>query len=215
MSASSSDESVQSPIEQDNALTKDQRTIFVSQLVQKAEQKDLRKYFRKKAGCKVNEVILLRDKRTGRHKGCAYVELGRLEDVPKAVQVSGIPPDFQRFPIMVKASEAEKNYIIPNTQATVTASMMGERGAAGPTLGPNGKILETQKVYIGNLDHSVTQDQIYAVFSKFGRLDKVAIQMDPTTSTSRGFAFLSYDDAKVANLAIQSMTGQVLGGRSL
>lgn len=222
-SDSSSDESTNNSNDNEpsNALTKDQRTVFVSQLVMRATQKELKRYFTKKVGCHVNEVILLRDKRTGRHKGCAYVELGRLEDVPKAVAISGIPPDFQPFPMLVKASEAEKNYTIP-TQATLTASMMGARTSTSTTtttaaniLGPNGKLVEAQKVYVGNLDPSVTHEQLYKVFSKLGPLEKVAIQMDPTTGLSRGFAFLSFREAKNAYLAIQTMSGQMLGGRAL
>mmetsp|Transcript_18101 Transcript_18101/g.20870 ORF Transcript_18101/g.20870 Transcript_18101/m.20870 type:complete len:630 (-) Transcript_18101:629-2518(-) len=200
------------PIETRNAMTKDQRTVFVSQLVMRTEESDVIKYFRKNLGCKVNEVIVLRDKRTGRHKGCAYVELGRLEDVPKAVEVSGQPPDFQRFPILIKASEAEKNYVLTNAQSTLTAKQMGARDHT-PLLTSNGKLIESQKVYLGNLDPHVTQEILYSIFSAFGHLIKVSIQMDPTTAVSRGFAFLSYRDPKHANLAIHTMSGQMLVGR--
>ena len=146
---------------------------------------------------------LIWDKRTGRHKGCSYVELGRLEDVPRAVGVSGKTPDFQRFPILVKASEAEKNYGVDGAAA-------GEVASTGLT-----KCIEAQKVYVGSVDRNVTQAQLYAIFSRFGNLDKVVLQVDTTTGMSKGFAFLSYKDPKVANLAIQAMSGQVLAGRPL
>lgn len=197
-----------------NEMTKDRRTVFVSQLVMRAEERDIVKYFRKKLGCKVNEVIVLRDKRTGRHKGCAYVELKRLEDVSKVVDVSGQPPDFQRFPILIKASEAEKNYVLSNSQSTLTARQMGARDQ-GPLLTSNGKLLESQKVYLGNLDPCVTQEILYSVFSSFGHLEKVSVQIEPTTGVSRGFAFLSFRDPKHANLSIHTMSGQVLLGRPL
>ena len=117
----------------------------------RATEKDIRRYFRKKAGCKVNEVILLRDRRTNRHKGSAYVEVGRIEDVHKAVACSGQPPDFQRFPILVKASEAEKNYLIPASSSTVTAKMMGTTtgSSEAPMRSDSGNIVESQKVYVG------------------------------------------------------------------
>jgi len=184
-------------------LTKDQRTIFVSQLVMKSVESDIRRYFRKSIGCKVNDVQLLRDKRTGRHKGCAYVELARLEDVPLAVGASGKTPEFQRFPILIKATEAEKNHGVDGTQLIEVA-------ATGMT-----KRIEAQKVYVGSVDRNVTQAQLYAIFSQFGELDKVVLQVDTSTGVSKGFAFLSYKDPKVANLAIQTMSGQVLAGRPL
>jgi len=179
--------------------TKDQRTIFVSQLVMKTLEKDLKRFFRKTVGCKVNDVQMLRDKRTGRNKGCAYVELGRLEDIPRALASSGATPEFQRFPILVKASEAEKNH--GATGVPVTTGMP--------------KRIEAQKVYVGSVDRNVTQAQLYTIFSQFGDLDKVTLQIDTSTGMSKGFAFLSYKDPKVANLAIQAMSGQVLAGRAL
>ena len=39
--------------------------------------------------------------------------------------------------------------------------------------------------------------------------------MDPSTGISKGFAFLSFVDPKAANLAIQTMAGQILAGRAL
>ncbi len=190
------------------ALTKDQRTVFVSQLVMRADERDVRRFFRRKIGVKVNDVVMLRDKRSGRHKGFCYVELSRLEDVIKAVALNNIAPDFQRFPILIKASEAEKNYTVPSAGSS---SLIGKAHAVGP----NGKIQEAQKAYVGNLDPSVTQEHIRVLFSSFGTLDKVMLQTDPSTGLSKGFCFLSYRDAKDANLAIQTMSGQTLAGRPL
>lgn len=178
-------------------------------------EKDIRRYFRRKVGCHVNEVILLKDKRTGRHKGCAYVQLGRIEDVQKAVSVSGQPPDFQRFPILVKASEAEKNYIIPASSSTVTAKMMGNATTSGPMMNSDGKLIEAQKVYVGSLDPSVSEEHLFALYSQFGQLEKVSMQMEPATRVTRGYAFLSFRDPKEANLAIQTMSNQVLAGRPM
>eukprot|EP01082_Thalassiosira_pseudonana_P013280 g11813.t1.1.5e17418b g11813 g11813.t1 contig6:632223-634208(-) len=197
--------------EQVDELTKDQRTIFISQLVMKAEERDIRRYFQRKIlnghrGC-VRDVILLRDKRTGRHKGCAYVELANLSDVEKALDASGKTPDFQKFPILVKSST------LPSTPGGTVEGAVILAVAGGMTV--DGKRVESQKVYLGNVDRMVTQAQLYALFSQFGPLEKVLLQMDPTTGASRGFAFLSYRDPKDANLAIQTMIGQLLAGKPL
>jgi len=221
----------------DGALTKDQRTVFVSQLVMRADEGDIRGFFERKARCRVNDVILLRDRRTGRHKGCAYVELGRLSDVQRAVTTDSTVPDFQRFPILVRASEAEKNYEAALGNAVLMGTAAAGFGAAGSDLSniaalagglttsamlnlsvpgiASNKKSEAQNVYVGSIDRCVTQAQLYALFSQFGVLDKVALQMDTTTGMSRGFAFLSYRDSRDANLAIQTMSGQKLAGRAL
>ena len=57
---------------------------------------------------------LITDKRSGRSKGFAYVELRSLEDVPKALALNGQPFQWKKgkvgFPVLVKPSNAEKNY---------------------------------------------------------------------------------------------------------
>lgn len=213
-------------------------------------ERDLKRYFKKKVGCKVNDVILLRDRRNARnHKGCAYVEVGRIEDVATAVAVSGQPPDFQRFPILVKASEAEKNYVHPmaaangnlmtsgpmssatavtpnnngysNTSSSDQEKQADHSAAPGrtsylpPLRDENGRLIESQKVYVGGLDASVREDHLYALFSPFGNLKKVQLQYHPNTQISRGYAFLTFHDPKVSHLAIRAMAGKIVVGRPL
>lgn len=215
-SRSSSRERSKPDKEEDAALTKDQRTVFVSQLVMRTDEYDIRRYFKKKAKCRINEVIFLKDRRTGRHKGSAYVELAKLADVPNAVKLSGQVPDFQRFPISIKGSDAEKNYDDINmNNVAIYENPIPTRLVATSTNGDSNKKFEIQNVYVGSIDRCVTQAQLFALFSQFGSLEKVTLQVDTTTGLSRGFAFLSYSDVKDANLAIQTMSGQQLAGRPM
>lgn len=214
-SSISSDDDEMSIGRDESTFSKDQRTVFVSQLVMRATEKDIRRYFRRKVGCKVKEVIFLRDKRTKSHKGGAYIEMRRIEDVNKAVAVSGSAPDFQRFPLLIKPSEAEKNYVAPVNKTVVTASMMEASAATAPSHTRDGRSIEVQKVYVGDLDNSVSEEHLFALFSQFGQLAKVTMQLDPATQSRRGFAFLSFGDPKVANLAIHTMANRVLAGRPM
>lgn len=202
--------STEEPEPEIDESTKDLRTIFVSSLVMKATESDIRRYFRKFLDgprWTVREVILLRDRRTGRHKGGCYVELATSAHVDKALNANGVVPDFQRFPISVKRSEAEKNDFGPLINNTA--------GGHAVQYTPDGKRIEAQKVYVGSIDQCVTQAQLHALFSGFGVLEKVLLQVDTTTGISRGYAFLSYKDPKDANLAIQTMSGQIVAGQAL
>ena len=201
------------PTPEELEATKDQRTIFVSQLVMRADERDIARYFKRSVRTKVRDVILLRDKRTGRHKGCAYVELGALTEVDTALAASGKTPDFQRFPILIKRTESEKNVVPGVISAGLAPGITPTSAPVQMTV--DGRRIEAQKVYVGSIDRCVTQAQLHALFSQFGSLEKVLLQMDMTTGMSRGFAFLSYGDAKDANLAIQTMSGQMLAGRPL
>lgn len=92
---------------------------------------------------------------------------------------------------------------------------MGTSSSVKPMFSADGKVIESQKVYVGGLDPSVTEEHIFALFSQFGQLEKVSLQMDPGTKTSRGYAFLSYRDPKEANLAIHTLANQILAGRPI
>jgi RNA-binding protein 39 len=214
-SASSDDNDTATNNNEVSTFTKDQRTVFITQLVQRTNERDLRKFL-KQSKFRVNDVILLRDRRTGRHKGCAYVELRDMDDVAKVCALSGQAPSFQRFPILIKASEAEKNYV---AAAAATKSVSTAATPAQPHLPPllndQGKPIQAQKVYVGGLSQTVTHEHLHALFGPFGVLEKVVLQIDPTTAVSKGFAFLSFRDPKDANLAIQSMSGQSLAGRPM
>ena len=153
----------------------------------------------------MNDVIFLKDRRTGRHKGSAYVELAKLEDVPNAVKLSGQVPDFQRFPISIKGSDAEKNYepdgtlsvnnlasyetSNPSTTTTkpsassFVSTTNGHNSSSNTTatVPKHNKKFEIQNVYIGSIDRFVTQAQLFALFSQFGSLEKVSLQVDTTT----------------------------------
>ena len=187
----------------------------------KSTEQDLRRYF-KSLGYKVNAVIMLRDKRSGRHKGCAYVELKKLEDVAKALKHTEEIPDFQRFPILIKPSSSTS---APQIDGMGRSSLLLNGGngltlASGLAGGANGIIkpgerVESQKVYVGNIDQNVTQSQLYAIFSQFGQLDRVLLQVDIATGLSKGFAFLSYQDPNVGHLALVVMAGQLLANKPM
>jgi len=85
-------------------LTKDQRTLFVGQLTMKVNEANLQEFF-SQIGT-VKSIIMIRDKHTGKHKGFGYVEMADLESIPSCLLFNNVVPDFQKFPILVKASEA-------------------------------------------------------------------------------------------------------------
>lgn len=189
-----------------DALTREQRTIFLSQLVLRTTARDIKNYFKYELKIPVKDVIFLKDKHAGAHRGLAYVELKNLDDVALAVEKAHMKqPDWQRFPIQLRASEAEKNHAINTGIITNPSNLTGDQG----------KGVDVQQVYVGNIERIVTSQQLQYLFSQFGNVTKVALQIDPQSGLSKGFAFLSFDVVEEANLAIQTMQGQLLAGRPL
>jgi len=71
------------------------------------------------------------------------------------------------------------------------------------------------KLYVGNLPFSATEEALTAEFSKVGNVDSVKIITDRATGRSKGFAFVEMNSDDLAMKAIESLNGQDFGGRSL
>ncbi len=69
-----------------------------------------------------------------------------------------------------------------------------------------------QKLYVGNLPFSATEDELRALFAEHGEVHSVQIIMDRDTGRPRGFAFVEMEDGQAA---IQALEGQPFGGRNL
>ena len=72
----------------------------------------------------------------------------------------------------------------------------------------------TQKIYVGNLPFSATEEEVEALFSAHGEVVSCALPIDRETGRPRGFGFveMSSDDAAKA---IKTLDGQMFGGRQL
>ena len=71
------------------------------------------------------------------------------------------------------------------------------------------------RLYIGNLPFSFTQQDLEQLFSSFGTVRYVEIISDRMTGQSRGFGFVELETAEQAQAAIQSMHGRDIQGRGL
>lgn len=71
------------------------------------------------------------------------------------------------------------------------------------------------KVYVGNLDSRVTADVLRPLFEPFGDLDEIIVATDSKTNRSRGFAIVLFRDALKGQLAIETLTGRKLSGRTI
>jgi len=72
-----------------------------------------------------------------------------------------------------------------------------------------------KNLFVGNLPHSTTEDELRSLFSAHGNVEKVSVVTDRETGRSRGFAFVEMSDAGEADKAVAALNGTDLGGRSL
>ncbi len=70
------------------------------------------------------------------------------------------------------------------------------------------------KIYVGNLSYSLDEAALRQSFVEFGEITDVAFPKDRVTGRPRGFAFITFADAKSAESALK-LDGQEIGGRKV
>jgi len=70
-------------------------------------------------------------------------------------------------------------------------------------------------IYVGNLSHQTTEDDLRQAFEAFGQVESVNIIKDRFSGESRGFGFVEIASKQEAQKAIEEMNGKDLMGRAV
>ncbi len=71
------------------------------------------------------------------------------------------------------------------------------------------------RLYVGNLPFSTTNDTLRDLFSAHGEVTDVHVVTDRETGRSRGFGFVTMGTDDAAQRAIEATNGTMLDGRAL
>ena len=75
---------------------------------------------------------------------------------------------------------------------------------------------QATKIYVGNLEYSVTDDDLRVLCNEKGLAPKdVSVIMDRFTGRSKGFGFIQFETAEQTDKAIENLDGYELKGRAL
>ena len=80
---------------------------------------------------------------------------------------------------------------------------------------PQEVILMNSKLYVGNLDYSVTDCHLNALFSQVGIVIKARVVKDHYTRQSKGFGYVVMAEQNAGVQAIQAMNGKMINARPL
>ncbi|XP_048879621.1 putative RNA-binding protein 15B [Brienomyrus brachyistius] len=96
-------------------------------------------------------------------------------------------------------------------------TMLDERGRSYPyqlpeeDLKPEDDQRATRNLFIGNLDHNVSEGELRRGFDKYGIIEEVVIKR-PARGQGGAYAFLKFQNLDMAHRAKVAMQGRVIGG---
>jgi len=70
-------------------------------------------------------------------------------------------------------------------------------------------------IFVGNLAHEISQENILEVFTEYGTVKRVHIPTDRETGKKRGFAFVEMESQSQEDEAITALDGAEWMGREL
>ena len=71
------------------------------------------------------------------------------------------------------------------------------------------------KAFVGGLAWATTSDSLRAAFEVCGKVTEAKVVDDRETGKSRGFGFVTFEDAADCKKAIETLNGTTLDGRAL
>jgi uncharacterized membrane protein YgcG len=74
---------------------------------------------------------------------------------------------------------------------------------------------EMKKLFVGSLSWNTTDRDLADAFAKFGEITEAKVITDRDSGRSRGFGFVTFEDAAAADKAIAEMNGTQLDGREI
>lgn len=70
-------------------------------------------------------------------------------------------------------------------------------------------------IYVGNINYSLTTEDVKNIFEVIGKVDAIKIIRDKKTGKSKGFGFLDMPSKKEAMESIKTLDGKTVAGRNL
>jgi len=71
------------------------------------------------------------------------------------------------------------------------------------------------RIYVGNLQYAVTDDELRGMFSEFGDVASADVIKDKFSGQSKGFGFVDMPNKSEAEDAIQALNDSTQNGRKL
>lgn len=71
------------------------------------------------------------------------------------------------------------------------------------------------KMYVGNLSHDISEEELRTEFTAFGAVDSVALITDKYSGTAKGFGFVEMPVRSEAEAAVAGLNDKEVKGRKI
>lgn len=183
--------------------------LFLGGISPNTDEQIIRDHF-EKYGTVIDSVVMVKD---GKHRGFGFVTFddpasaqevlseeqvidGRTVDVKEAVPKGEAPE-----PLAIREPYGGNGF---DRQARGGGDRSGGGGRPGP---------KTDKVFVGGLTQTTTEDQLRDYFAQYGNLIDVVVMKDRASQRSRGFGFVQYDDTEPVDKVMAEYASHQLDGK--
>ncbi|KAF2198432.1 hypothetical protein GQ43DRAFT_443347 [Delitschia confertaspora ATCC 74209] len=118
------------------------------------------------------------------------------------------PVDENIAPVEAEHAEGASADALGAAAGHAVPQTRNNRPFAVPAADPN------RQLYIGNLFFEVTEDQLKAIFSRFGPIEELRLIRGPN-GNSRGFGYITFENLADATAAVENLDMQVFEGRNM
>ena len=180
-------------------------TVFMTSLPLKANEKDIYNFIKENNVGKIRDIKLIREIKTKRSKGIAYIEFYYFESVTNALSLNN--KRFMGQNIFVTRSQSDKNRGQLVTRAP--------KPMIRQTTNKNNAGVNQKGIIIKNLVNDLAkmnQEDMRRFFGSFGDIEYIDMDFDPQTGLNKGYAIILYTNAEDAKAAIKKMNGLKLSG---
>eukprot|EP00252_Welwitschia_mirabilis_P023124 TRINITY_DN6469_c0_g1_i1.p1 TRINITY_DN6469_c0_g1~~TRINITY_DN6469_c0_g1_i1.p1 ORF type:complete len:398 (+),score=96.80 TRINITY_DN6469_c0_g1_i1:323-1516(+) len=174
-------------------MESEQGKLFIGGISWETSEETLKRYFQKYG--EVSEIVIMRDRVTGRARGFGFVAFTEPSVVERVLQ--------DRHSIDGRQVELKK--ALPREEQQRNTQMSGSNPRPGPGA------TRTKKIFVGGLAPTVTEVDFRKHFEQFGNITDVVVMYDHVSNRPRGFGFITFDSEEAVDRVLTKNSYELHG----
>jgi poly(U)-binding-splicing factor PUF60 len=127
-----------------------------------------------------------------------------------------LPPlDFRQTQALHLAKRYCQDVTIKAAQTKRQAEQQAQMLALQEAANRQRALLLMSRIYIGSIYFELGEDVVRNAFYHFGTIKAINMSWEGTTGRHKGYAFVEYETAESAQIALDQMNGVMMGGRNI